>query len=137
MSWVIEHQQEGTRGCFPPFLLCLYREGWVWAEKTLFERMLTQSGNNFSFLGLSCCEAFSTNNLILEKKSYSHLEIFRHSCFDSSAKLTALKAWKRGLLSSTSSLFFLIVIQMHGTNTQCWTISLALMLTVPTYLYVH
>lgn len=36
--------------------------------RKLFERMLSQSGNNFSFPGLSCCEVLSTNNFIQEKK---------------------------------------------------------------------
>lgn len=100
MSWLIE-QQERIRGCFSPFLLCLYMQGWMWAEKILFERMLPQTGNNFSFLGFSCCAVFS--NFILEK-GCSHLETFRQLCFDSSVKLTAWKAWKRGFFTSTSLL---------------------------------
>lgn len=40
----------------------------MWAEKILIEIVLQQSGNYFLFLGLSCCEVFSTINFILVKK---------------------------------------------------------------------
>lgn len=125
----------GDKKMFPSLsLVCIYT-GRMWAKKILFERVLPQSGNNFSSLGLSCCE--TATNFILEKKKIPSSGNFQAFMLRFLSQTHWMKSLKDRFAFLYKFSFFLIVIQTHGTNTQCWTISLALKHTIPAYLYPH